>query len=331
MAKSRRAKRPDQARLRALLPKILGVVLLAALLLTAFFSIRSENGGATPTLEQFLEWFGISLPGPHLPQDAVNSPTRIHFVDVGQGDAVLIEQDGCFALIDAGERDAAESLVAYLQEAGVDRLSLLIMTHPHSDHIGGMRQVVENFPVDKFVLPDLAKGPMPTTSSFTKLLEAVKKKRIPTVTAQCGDVYTLGGGTITVLGTGVETDNLNDISLVTLFEAEGLRYFSSGDGEKAVERALLDSGADVRADLYKAAHHGSSTSNTQALLEAVRPRVVAISCGRDNDYGHPHHEAMETFESIGAAVYRTDLSGTIIAYVDDAGNMQIAVNRQEDA
>ena len=111
----------------------------------------------------------------------------------------------------------------------------------------------------------------------------------------------------------------------------GLRCLSSGDGEKAVEDAVLASGADVHADVFKAAHHGSSTSNTQAFLDAVRPQAVVVSCGAGNSYGHPHSEALAAFANVGAQVYRTDTEGTIIAYVDKAGVLQMAVSRQEAA
>ena len=105
----------------------------------------------------------------------------------------------------------------------------------------------------------------------------------------------------------------------------------ANDGEKAVEDAVLASGADVHADVFKAAHHGSSTSNPQAFLDAVRPQAVVVSCGAGNSYGHPHSEALAAFANVGAQVYRTDTEGTIIAYVDKAGALQMAVSRQEAA
>ncbi len=325
--RARGARENHKAPQKKLLTTLAAFVLLAV----AVVSLTVQNGGTLPTWEQLYAWFGVSQPMPQLPEQAQDAATKIHFIDVGQGDAVLIEQDGCFALIDAGERDAAEDLTAYLQRVGVEKLSLVVMTHPHSDHIGGMRAVLEAFPVDAILLPDFTKAPMPTTSTFTKLLETVRAQKIEALTARVGDVFPLGSGTLTVLSNGVTTENLNDLSLVTMFEAEGVRFFSSGDAEKEVERTLLESGASLRADLYKAAHHGSSTSNTQELLEAVRPRVVVVSCGKDNDYRHPHKEALDAFAAVHAAVYRTDQCGTVIAYVDDAGAMQIAVTQKEAA
>ena len=289
-------------------------IVAALVLLAAVISLSEENGGALPTWQQLYSWFGVAAPVPHLPEEAAGAATKVHFIDVGQGDAVLLEQNGAFALIDAGEREAADGLMAYLQAAGVAKLDLL-----------------DAFPVDRAVLPDFAKAPMPTTSTFLNLLDAIREKQIPTVTARAGDVFPLGEGTLTVLGDGVAAENLNDISLVTLFEAPGLRCLSSGDGEKAVEDAVLASGADVHADVFKAAHHGSSTSNTQAFLDAVRPQAVVVSCGAGNSYGHPHSEALAAFANVGAQVYRTDTEGTIIAYVDKAGVLQMAVSRQEAA
>lgn len=320
-----------QEKQKATLKRMVSTGAALLVLVAAVIGLTIQNGGTLPTWDQLYAVFGVSELQPQLPEQAQNAATKIHFIDVGQGDAVLIEQDGCFALIDAGDRDAEDALVSYLQSVGVDKLTFLVMTHPHADHIGSMRAVVEAFSVDTIILPDFTKAPMPTTATFTKLLEAVRKNGIKALTARVGDVFTLGAGTLTVLGDGVYTDNMNNLSLVTMFEASGIRFFASGDGEKEVERALLDSGADVSASLYKAAHHGSSTSNTQELLEAVQPRVVVISCGKDNSYGHPHKEALEVYEAVKAKVFRTDECGTVIAYVDESGLLQIAVTNREAA
>ena len=295
MAASRRKKKQRKEKFEKALTAVLCGIVAALVLLAAVISLSEENGGALPTWQQLYSWFGVAAPVPHLPEEA------------------------------------ADGLVAYLQAAGVAKLDLLVMTHPHADHIGGMQAVLDAFPVDRAVLPDFAKAPMPTTSTFLNLLDAIREKQISTVTARAGDVFPLGEGTLTVLGDGVAAENLNDISLVTLFEAPGLRCLSSGDGEKAVEDAVLASGADVHADVFKAAHHGSSTSNTQAFLDAVRPQAVVVSCGAGNSYGHPHSEALAAFANVGAQVYRTDTEGTIIAYVDKAGVLQMAVSRQEAA
>ena len=138
MAASRRKKKQRKEKFEKALTAVLCGIVAALVLLAAVISLSEENGGALPTWQQLYSWFGVAAPVPHLPEEAAGAATKVHFIDVGQGDAVLLEQNGAFALIDAGEREAADGLMAYLQAAGVAKLDLLVMTHPHADHIGGM-------------------------------------------------------------------------------------------------------------------------------------------------------------------------------------------------
>lgn len=186
MAASRRKKKQRKEKFEKALTAVLCGIVAVLVLLAAVISLSEENGGALPTWQQLYSWFGVAAPVPHLPEEAAGAATKVHFIDVGQGDAVLLEQNGAFALIDAGEREAADGLMAYLQAAGVAKLDLLVMTHPHADHIGGMQAVLDAFPVDRAVLPDFAKAPMPTTSTFLNLLDAIREKQIPTVTGPRG-------------------------------------------------------------------------------------------------------------------------------------------------
>lgn len=245
-------------------------------------------------------------------QGLPDGPVRVHFIDVGQGDAVLLEADGAFALLDAGPPEAAEAVVRYLAAVGADQLEYMVMTHPHADHYGGMQAVLNAVPVKTVILPDFAKAPYPTATSFVDLLEEMLRLEIPAKTVKTGDEYALGSGVIRVLADGVATkDNYNLLSPALLFEAGGLRFLDTGDGEAANERALLEAGADVRADLLKAGHHGSSTSNTPAFLAAVAPQLVVASCGKDNSYGHPHRETREALEKEGILLLRTDEDGSV--------------------
>ena len=142
MAASRRKKKQRKEKFEKALTAVLCGIVAALVLLAAVISLSEENGGALPTWQQLYSWFGVAAPVPHLPEEAAGAATKVHFIDVGQGDAVLLEQNGAFALIDAGEREAADGLMAYLQAAGVAKLDLLVMTHPHADHIGGMQAVL---------------------------------------------------------------------------------------------------------------------------------------------------------------------------------------------
>lgn len=257
-----------------------------------------------------------------IPKEAHEAATKIHFIDVGQGSATLLEQDGAFCLIDAGTANSAQDLIGYLQEAGVKTLDLLVMTHPHSDHIGGMVKVLENFDVSQVILPDFSKGPPPDTYTALRTLELLDVQGVPDVTARPGDAYKLGSGTLTVVDTGVPSEDYNDISVITLFEAPGVRCLTPGDAERAQWNAMLDANAVPRVDIYNAAHHGAGNANRADVLAALRPHAVVVSCGKDNSYGHPHDEALKSFASVGAQLYRTDESGSVIAYVNKDGALK---------
>ncbi len=248
----------------------------------------------------------------------------VHFLDVGQGDAVLLEANGEFALIDAGPPEAESGLLAYLESAGVKSLRYLVMTHPHADHIGSMQAVVEAFSVQQVLLPDFESAPYPTSSLFENLLLAIQEKQLPAAVMNTGGSYPLGGGSLLVLQGSLPTgDNYNLLSPLLLFEYGALRYLSSGDAEKENEEKALESGLDLQANVYKAAHHGSSTSNTLPFMQAVAPQLVVVPCGAGNSYGHPHRGPLENFAAQGGALLRTDQNGYIRVHLGSAGGLQV--------
>ncbi len=244
---------------------------------------------------------------------AVTGETQLHFIDVGQGDATLIAQSGEYALIDAGFADATEDLLAYLQSLEIETIQVLVMTHPHADHIGAMDEIIDTFAIETVILPDFNWiEELPTTTSFTNVLSALERSDATVVTAQVGECYAVGEGSLTIVSTGVQTDNLNDISVSTLFTAGEFSLLCTGDAEAAQEEAMLASGVNLQATVFQAGHHGSYTSNTLAFLQAVQPELVVISCGVDNSYGHPNAAALENFDAVGATYYRTDLKGNVV-------------------
>lgn len=262
----------------------------------------------------------------------VQSDTKVHIIDVGQGDAALLEQDGQFALIDAGPPDGVDNLIAYMDGLDVTRLEYLIMTHPHSDHYGGMTKVLNRYVVGRMILPDFEKAPYPTAQQFQDILQTLLDKDVPTTQAKQGDIYPLGRGSIVVLHAGLKTlDNYNLLSLGLLFEAEGFRFVNTGDAEKPNEEAMLQSGESLQADVFLAGHHGSSTSNTAAFVNAVRPSLVVVSCGKGNSYGHPHRETLATVNGLGATLLRTDQNGCVVVGPGAEGELAYAATHLEAA
>ena len=257
-------------------------------------------------------------------------PVAVHIIDVGQGDAALLCADGEYALIDAGTPESADVLVEYLRRAGVNRLKYLFLTHPHADHMGGMVAVLSTLAVENMVLPDLSLAPLPASRGFEELLATLQAKEVATQQAVLGASYPLGNGHVTVVHAGLPTENnYNLLSLGLLFEAGKLRVLNTGDGEKPNERAMLESGLSLEAGAFLAAHHGSSTSNLPEFLQAVRPGVVAVSCGAGNSYGHPHHSPMQDFQKLRATVLQTDEAGHILLWADETGRVCWATGAQQ--
>jgi len=235
----------------------------------------------------------------------------VHFIDAGQADATLIQGENFNMLIDAGEYKGP--VVDYLNNEGIKTLDYIVATHPHSDHIGGMSDVIDQFEVKNFIMPDAVH----TTASFDYMLKALDKSKANVIPAEAGYTFESGELKFTLLGPiSKEYENLNNYSVVIKMTAGNTSFLFAGDAEKEVEQELLKSGYDLSADVYKVSHHGSSTSSTPEFIAKVDPLVGIISCGKENSYGHPHRETLETLENYGVKVLRTDKSGTIIIYSD---------------
>lgn len=328
--------------------ELVGTVLLVCACLCVSF-LGGRYG--IPTWPQVYQWFGVSNAAPvqgggtdgsggggdgtaagssagGQAAAAAAGETQVHFIDVGQGDAVLIANGGEYALIDCGTEECEVQLLAYLEQLGVTRLKLLVMTHPHADHIGSMDAVLKNLTVDTLLLPDLDKAEQyPTTACFERVLIAAEDNGCAVQEAYEGAWYSVGTGTLTVLSTGEETDNYNNISLCMRYAAGEFAFVDTGDAEKTVEETLLVKGQPLTATVFKAAHHGSGTSNSLALLSAVRPEIVVVSCGLDNSYGHPHAQPMENYANVGADVYRTDEQGSVVVTYSTADGLRVSTGK----
>ncbi len=278
-----------------------------------------------PSFEGYMrQMLGVD-PVVEIPYVNSDSDVAVHFIDVGQGSATLLESGGEFALIDAGLAEYADVVIAYMKAAGVSSLRYMIMSHPHADHIGGMTKVLDEFFVEEMILPRLDLAPLPTTSTFENLLNAMVEKDVFTTEVSENAVYLLGSASITVVHTGTTTeDNYNLLSPGFLFETQGMSFLHTGDGEKENEEMMLNGTVSINADVFMAAHHGSSTSNEEEFINAVSPQIVVVSCAEDNSYGHPHREPMEVFESINATILRTDLDGHVVLKPDGQGGITYA-------
>lgn len=248
-----------------------------------------------------------------LPPDKSRYDLILHFIDVGQGDCTLIESHGHFALIDGGEYSERNKVISYLSSQGVENLDYIISTHPHSDHCGSLSEVIRNFDTDTLICPDA-----PYTSSWEYVMDAADERDVTYETPKPFDVYKLGSATITVLSPSKDAvySNLNDYSIVTMIEYGNTSALLTGDAERVVEKELVNSTYDLSADILKCGHHGSSSSSCSEFLDNVSPGAAIISCGKDNDYGHPHTETITALKYRNIPYWQTDTTGTIVAFSD---------------
>ena len=249
-----------------------------------------------------------------LSEDSLEGNLEVHFIDVGQGDAILVKSDEEFMLIDAGKNVDGDLVVNYLKGQNVKKLKYVIGTHPHEDHIGGLDNVIDVFDVEKVIMPNV----IHTTKTFEDVLDSIINKGLKITPAKSGDKYYLGESEVLILAPNkVEYDNLNNYSVVTKLTHGNTSFIFTGDAEEISEKEMIEVYKDnLKSDILKVGHHGSTTSTSQEFLDAVRPKEAIISLGKDNTYGHPHKEIIDRLEANNIIIYRTDLEGTIIAKSD---------------
>jgi competence protein ComEC len=246
---------------------------------------------------------------------AAASPLSVHFIDVGQADSILVHTpSGNNMLIDAGNNDDGDTVTSYLSRHGVKRLDVLIGTHPHEDHIGGMDTVIHQYQIGKIYMPKVTS----TTKTFEDVLQAIKNKGLKINSPIPGSMISLDSAVkVAILApNSSKYKDLNNYSIVIKISYDKTSFLLTGDAEKESEEEMLAKGFNLKADVLKVGHHGSNSSTSAAFLKAVAPKYAVICVGKGNDYGHPKQVILNRLKRAGAKVYRTDLNGTVIAESD---------------
>jgi competence protein ComEC len=247
------------------------------------------------------------------------SDLEVDFLDIGQGDAILIKTPyGQNVLVDGGPDNAIIKRLSENMPWWDKTVDLMILTHPHDDHVGGLNDVLKRYKVKKI----LYTGVVHNSPAYIKWLELIKDQHIPLVIIDRAQTITFGPDCqLDILYPhssllGREVDNLNNSSIVAKLIYEETKFLLTGDAEMEVEQELVNSQADLPAQVMKAGHHGSDTSNSEEFLKAVHPEIVVIQVGADNQFGHPSLRVIKRLERIGVKVYRNDLDGTVHLYSD---------------
>lgn len=233
----------------------------------------------------------------------ITSDLEIYFWDVGQADSALISCSGEYMLIDAGNNADGKYIVKQLQEMGIKKIDYLVGTHPHEDHIGGLDNVIKNFNIGKIYMPKRQAD----SKTFEDVLDAISEKKLKVTTPKKETSFTLGQAECKVLSIESDAEDTNDSSIVIQVNFGKHKFLFTGDLTSTIEKEI--DWEDI--DVLKVAHHGSRYSSSNEFLNEVRPEISVISVGKNNDYNHPHKEALNRLKKINTTIYRTDEKGTI--------------------
>lgn len=237
---------------------------------------------------------------------------KVYYIDVGQADAIMIENENEFMVIDGGNNNDGPLLVKYYQSLGITDFKYVIGTHPHEDHIGGLDDIIDNFNVGTIYIPDA----ITTTQTFEDLLDAIERKNMTYEVPNIDNTFTLGDATLKIIYTGTNTTDLNNTSIVLKMTYGKDTFLFTGDATDTTEKKILNK--DIEAEVLKVGHHGSKYSSTTEFLKKVNPKYAIISVGKNNNYGHPAINTISKLNKLNIETHRTDEEGTII--IESNGN-----------
>lgn len=241
-----------------------------------------------------------------------SSELKVHFIDVGQADCILVQNKGKNLLIDAGNQADYSVIEVYLATQKVSKIDTFILTHPHEDHIGSAAKIVHNFNIGNVYMTKASAD----SNVYKNLLQELKAKSIKPAYPQAGDNFSVGEAIFTFLGPVAQYDDLNSMSLVVRGDFGSNSFLFTGDSTDEAEKDMLNEGENLEAQVLKVGHHGSRGSSSYVFLKAVNPSYSVISSEKGNDYGHPHKEALSRLNDVGSTLFRTDKEGTIVATSD---------------
>lgn len=248
---------------------------------------------------------------------------EVTFIDVGQADSILLENEGHYMLVDAGNNEDGPKLVNYFKNQNIHQFDYVIGTHPHEDHIGGLDNIIEGFDINTFYMPDV----ITTTKTFEDVLDALGEKNMTLSIPKTNATFKLGDATVKVLYVGTEDESdLNDTSIVLKVTYQNVSFLLTGDASTKVEEKLNP--ADLESTVLKVGHHGSSTATNEKFLNTVNPKYAIISVGENNQYEHPHTTVLNTLAAHNITTYRTDQDGTI-KVITDGTNIEINTSKTD--
>lgn len=272
------------------------------------FLLTIGDGENIPDWDDLFHYFDIA--------PVLEDEDFIRFIDIGQGDSILISSNNQTALIDTGPPDSANELVKKLRMYGVEQIDMLFLTHIHSDHVGGAKELLNNFAVGNLIMPNIIDQPEGAEDALYAA-STISENYGEVYTAMQGMVVNIGNFEITILAYFPELEVENDRSVILMVKNKDFKFLMMGDAEAKAEKRLIAESLDLKCNVLKVGHHGSSTSTTMDLIEATMPEYAVISCGYNNYFMHPHDETIGTLEKQHIEFYRTDSCGDVTCYIKD--------------
>lgn len=264
---------------------------------------------------------GSEHPAP-TPAAVLKEELHVMVIDADQGDSILVTFGADETmLIDAGEAKDAKAIKEELDERGISQIDILVATHPHKDHIGGMAGIIDDYEIGCIYLPDMQSD----SKTYQNLRDTIDARKIPIIEAFAGVTFDLGEAACTIVSPAQDANkDANNESVMLFLDYLDTEFLFTGDVEEWAEDQVLGAGYNIDADVLKVAHHGSYTGTSEAFLKAVSPDYAVISCGKDNKYGHPHDETLDLLGRYSIETLRTDISGDVL-FKSDGYNIQIAL------
>ena len=263
--------------------------------------------------EEYIEQRGQTKP---IADSTVSDNLTVSFLDVGQADSIFISCNGKTMLIDGGNTADGEFVCSYLRSSNVNKLDVLISTHAHEDHVGGLCSVGEEFEIDKAVISPKSHD----SDCYENFINTLESSGVSYSEAEHGTSFDFGGAKVEILGPVSENpESMNSSSVVSKLTYKGVSFLFTGDCTAEEEKEILNAGYNVSCTVLKSGHHGSDYSSSYVFLREAMPEYAIISVGEDNSYGHPGDDCLSRYRDVGATVYRTDKMGTITATVDGDG------------
>ena len=295
-------------------------------------TMRKHKGNKKAQLATIVVFGLIAIVSTIFGQDVIdtsnlnaNGVIEVSYLDVGQGDAAYIKVNDMDILIDSGSKSDVDKLMKQLEEKNIDDFEIVIATHPHEDHIGGMTKVLQTYKVENFYMPKKEHS----TKVFENMIKEVEKQGLKAKVLKEGVKIDIGEGALLETFSPIQDsyDNLNNYSPIMKLTFGNKSFLFTGDAEKDIEAEVLSKYKDkLDSDVIKFGHHGSSTSSSQSFIEAVSPDYGIISCGVDNSYGHPHKEILKLIQDMNIEAYRTDTQGQITV-ISDGNNIEIETEK----